>query len=258
MLVPWLLCAIALTGAVGLTMRFLRRRRHRRAGRESLAGVLSLCLVVACLVASAAVVVLDLLDDASKDLPVTAQGPSAPADYHAATAPLDTPAPDFTLPRLDTGKPLHLADLFHRRPVVLIFGSFGCGYFCGRLDQVRKLQEKYGGQVDFLFVYINNQHPEPAPLQAVLADPAMPPDAPVNRLARIRAGMRYFGLSLTCVVDRDDDRVQQAYHAFPARLVIVDRAGKVAFDSGSILSSGLNPTGAAAWLAMHTTPTKTL
>ncbi len=140
---------------------------------------------------------------------------------------------------------------------MLIFGSFGCNYFCARLDQIRQLQKKYGDEADFLFVYINNWHSEPEPLQAVIADTDAPADAPVNRLARIRAGMRYFDVPLTCVVDTDDDRVQNAYDAFPARLVIVDRADKIAFDSGSIVSSGLNPEGADAWLELHTGPTKT-
>jgi hypothetical protein len=39
--------------------------------------------------------------------------------------------------------------------------------------------------------------------------------------------------------------------------VIVDQADKIAFDSGSIVSSGLNPDGADAWLELHSRPTKT-
>jgi cytochrome oxidase Cu insertion factor (SCO1/SenC/PrrC family) len=259
-LAQWILCGIALPGALGLALWFFRRLRRRRAGPETIMGVLSLCLVVACLVASAATAILDRLDEANKESLVNSPGPLTAADYNprpAPTMPVNTPAPDFTLPRLDNGVPVHLADLLHQRPVVLIFGSFGCNYFCARLDQIRQLQKKYGDQAGFLFVYINNRHSEPEPLQAVMADADAPFDAPVNRLARIRAGMQYFDLPLTCVVDADDDRVQDAYDAFPARLVIVDQADKIAFDSGSIVSSGLNPEGADAWRERHTGPTKT-
>jgi hypothetical protein len=121
---------------------------------------------------------------------------------------------------------------------------------------LQELQERFESRAEFLFVYINNHHPEPEPLQAAVADENAPSDAPVNRLARIRAGIVYFGLSITCVVDADDEQVQEDYHAYPARLVIIDRSSKIAFDSGSILSSGLNPSGAAAWLEEHTTPTR--
>lgn len=169
---------------------------------------------------------------------------------------LGSAAPDFTLPSLDTGHLVHLADLLQHKPVVLVFGSFGCAYFCSRLDRVKDLQQRYGDRADFLFVYIDNQHAEPEPLQSAIADANAPLDAPVNRMARIRAGLEHYDLSLPCVIDSKNNKVQHDYNAFPARLVIVDQKRTVAFDSGSVLQSGLNPTGAAAWLEEHTSTTK--
>jgi cytochrome oxidase Cu insertion factor (SCO1/SenC/PrrC family) len=256
MLAQWLPYELALLGVLALGPWAYGRLRRRRAALSSLAEVLSFCLAAACLIASVAIVVLDRLDDARKEQSANSHGPITAADYHAIIMPLGIPAPDFTLPRLGGGVPVHLADMVRQRPVVLVFGSFGCADFCSRLDKVRELQERYGSRADFLFIYINNRHPEPESLQKVMADATAPPDAPVNRLARIRAGMGYFGVRLACVVDTDDDRVQHEYDAFPARLVIIDKKSKVAFDSGSILFSGLNPAGAAAWLEKHTTPTK--
>jgi cytochrome oxidase Cu insertion factor (SCO1/SenC/PrrC family) len=253
----WILCGTALLGILGLALRSFRRLPRRPDGRESIVAVLSLCFIMASLVTSTAVAILDRLNNASKaSLGNTQMLITAPVN-NAPASPVETLATDFTLPRLDNGAPVHLAALLRRRPVALVFGSFGCLYFCSRLANLRQLQEKYGDKIDFLFVYINNGHPEPDALQAVRADKDAAPDAPVNRLARIRAGMELFGVSMPCVVDAADDRVQKAYGAFPARLVIVDRTSKVAFDSGSILSSGLNPEGAAAWLELHTRPTKT-
>src|SRR5262245_33273156 len=43
----------------------------------------------------------------------------------------DTPAPDFTLPDLRTGRPVTLS-AFRGRPTVLIFGSFTCTLFCNQ------------------------------------------------------------------------------------------------------------------------------
>lgn len=172
--------------------------------------------------------------------------------------PLGMTAPDFTLPNLETGHLVHLADLLRHKPVVLVFGSFGCAYFCSRLDRVKDLQERFGDRADFLFVYIDNQHAEPEPLRSAIADAGAPLDAPVNRQARIRAGLEHYGLSLPCVIDNKNNQVQQDYNAFPARLVIVDQKQTVAFDSGSVLQSGLNPTGAATWLEEHALTTKSI
>jgi hypothetical protein len=227
--------------------------------------VLSLYLIIACLAPVAAIAFLDWFAHATRKPsansqdPIRAadsQGPITGTDFHGRPMPIGTPAPDFTLPRLDKGPPVCLADLLRERPVVLIFGSFGCSYFCHQLGQVRQLQDRYEDRADFLFVYINNRHQEPNSLQGAVPDRNAPADAPVNRLARIREGMQHFGVSMTCVVDTGDDRVQLAYDAFPARLVIADQAGKVAFDSGTILNSGLDLAGAAAWLEEHTGPTR--
>jgi hypothetical protein len=165
-------------------------------------------------------------------------------------------APDFTLPSVETGQLVHLGALLQQKPVVLVFGSFGCAYFCSRLDRVKDLQQRYGDRADFLFVYIDNQHAEPEPLQSAIADVNAPLDAPVNQMARIRAGLDYYGLSIPCVIDSKNNKVHKDYKAFPARLVIVDQKQKVAFDSGSVLQSGLNPKGAAVWLEEHPSTTK--
>jgi hypothetical protein len=256
MLGNWIPYELALVGALRLGCWFLGWRRRRLFGFRSIGGTLLLCLAVASLIAAGAIAAFDQLERRWREGLVSAPHPIIAAASGADTFPAGTPAPDFTLPRLDNGAPVHLAELTRRRPVVLVFGGFGCGYFCARLDQVRQLQSRYGSQTDFVLVYINNRHPEPAALQAVVADRSAPLDAPVNRLARIREGMRQYGLSLTCVIDSADDRVQNAYQAFPARLVIVDQMSKIAFDSGSVLSSGLDTVGAAAWLQEHTCTTK--
>jgi hypothetical protein len=249
---------LALLGALGLGAWFIGQRRCRLSGRCSIGGMILLCFAVASLIASAAIAALDHVDNERRSGLASAYLKVTAADYRAKISPAGTQAPDFTLPRLDNGASIHLADLTRRRPVVLIFGSFGCDAFCARLDQVRQLQSRYGSLADFMFVYIkDNRHPDPKSLQAVVADPSVPPDAPVNRLARIREGMRQYGLSLACVIDTADDRVQNAYHANPARLVIVDQANKIAFDSGSITVKGLDLGGATAWLQEHTSPTKT-
>jgi hypothetical protein len=127
-------------------------------------------------------------------------------------------------------------------------------YFCGQLGRVKQLFEAYRGRAEFLFVYISGHGELPPPLRSVVADPSAAVDAPVNRLARIRAGVRHFGVAIPCVVDEEDTRAEQAYQASPGRLFIVDQGGLIAFVSGPVDRSGLALSGAAAWLEAHTSP----
>jgi hypothetical protein len=70
-------------------------------------------------------------DSASDEAPPPVTVPSIAVDAMKAmlaaegTLPRGTAAPDFTLPDVRTGQPVRLASFRGRRPVVLVFGSFG-------------------------------------------------------------------------------------------------------------------------------------
>lgn len=175
----------------------------------------------------------------------------ASSRFFGRLIPAGTPAPDFILPCATDDSRIHLADLLEHRPVVLILGSFGCDYFCFRLDQVKELHQRFGDRAEFLFVYIDNNHPEPdLPLDPLDAFEAHPPHTR-ERLARIRAGLKFYDLRFPCVVDTADNQVQKDYEAFPARLLIVDRGGKIAVDTGTVIQSGLNLAEAESWLELQ-------
>ena len=221
----------------------------RFALRLAVVGVVAVGLGIGCLVAVRAV----LTPPADTRLADT-NFPSTPTRDRLRKLPVGAPAPDFTLPALGDGKPVHLADLIGRRPVVLVLGSFRCSYFCHRLDVVRELYTRFKPRAEFLFVYIDNEHrgAEPEWLKEIETDPTADVDEPVNRLPRIRAGMEHYRLDLPCVDDFDAKKALQAYDASPAKLVIIDRDGRIAYDSGVVTNSGLNPSAAADWLEQHT------
>jgi hypothetical protein len=150
-----------------------------------------------------------------------------------------TPAPDFLLPKLVDKKMVRLGDYCGKKPVVLLFGSFGCNVFCEQFEPLKALHQKYRDRAEFLFIYITEgPHPDPLP----------PPANPEDFQARIRRGLRHFGLPFICLLDNPDARVQTAYSVFTQGLIIVDRRGRIALDAGVGLPSGWNLEEAEALL----------
>jgi hypothetical protein len=117
---------------------------------------------------------------------------------------------------------------------VLAFGSFGRTAFCEQIPQLRRLHQTYGDRAEFLFVYIREPpHHLPEALQRLAGDAAAPTDREAKRRWLLRAGLEHFRLSFPSLLDSDDARVEGLYHAWPKRLVLVDRAGRVVLDSGN-------------------------
>jgi hypothetical protein len=104
-----------------------------------------------------------------------------------------------------------------------------------------KLLEKYSDFAEFLLVYTDETemttgsryHELPEPLR----ESAEPPDAPQgSRLRleqRVRAGKEHFGLQMPCLIDNEQREVKMLYHVGAKRLLIVDKTGHIAFDSGN-------------------------
>jgi len=145
-------------------------------------------------------------------------------------APVSTgaTAPDFTLPEVRDERPVRLSD-FRGRPVVLIFGSFGCNLLCEQAADLERLHARFKHRVPFLFVYVT---------EAPHANDALPPpyggagaaDPVKAQRERIRRGLAHYGLTMPCVEDRDNEAVA-AYGAYPRRLVVVDAQGRVSYDA---------------------------
>jgi hypothetical protein len=53
-----------------------------------------------------------------------------------------------------------------------------------------------------------------------------------DRFAAARAGVERLGLTMTVVVDGMDDAVSEAFAAWPERIYVVDRDGRIAYAGG--------------------------
>jgi hypothetical protein len=226
-------------GLVGATAALLRRRPGAK-----VLPLLSLCLAVAFVGAPAVAVLID-----ARGASASGKGQFLPFPNFIDPGAVGSAAPDFALPRLSDGKMVHLHDLVGRRPVVLVFGSFSCDLFCTRLDRLRDMYERFGGKAEFLFVYTRNAlHPLPAVLRDALQQEGRTADSPEGRRVLARTGMNAFHFPIPCVMDGEHGWVCDDYAAFPQRLLILDRAGRIALDSGRGLPGGLNLRPAAEWL----------
>jgi hypothetical protein len=142
-----------------------------------------------------------------------------------------TPAPDFSLRALADQRSVRLSDYRGKKPVVLVFGSFGCDVFCSQLARLAKLYDRYKDRAQFLLIYV---------AEGPHADPLPPPQGPEDVLGRIRRGLRHFKVPFTCLVDEPDSSVQDAYSVLTQGLIIVDQNGLIVLDSGAGLPSGWN------------------
>jgi hypothetical protein len=225
-----------------LPLRALLSCLCRRRGLATL-GILLGCLPVA---AAVAVVTEEALEARRRALVLAGGGPGGPGVPAPMTPVMSGKAarvfqqteglppgrepPDFTLP--DTsGKAVTLSSFRGKRPVVLVFGSFGCNLFCDSLGWLCRLRDASRGRAEFLFVYVSEAPHNSTPLPKA-ARPIPSPTGEDARLQRVRWYEEEGGGDLRWLLDGADERVEELYGAWPRRLVIVGIDGRVVFDAG--------------------------
>ena len=214
-------------------------------------GLTTLAILLVCLpVAAAVAVVADEALEASRLAQLVAKGaPTMPEWWTPAVSAKMArirrgsdsllrgwQAPDFTLPDA-AGKPVTLSSFRGRRPVVLVFGSFGCNLFCDSLAPLRRLHSEFKGRAAFLFIYISEALHGSTPLPKA-ARPIPPPDGDHAHRQRLLWYEEETSSGLRWLLDGADERVEELYAAWPRRLLIIGTDGRVVFDAGHGLGQG--------------------
>jgi hypothetical protein len=148
---------------------------------------------------------------------------------------LDESAPDFTLKTSDGKEEITLSKLVGPKPVVLIFGNFTCGPFRSHSGNLEKLFRRYKDRAQFVMVYVREAHPTDGwrmESNDRLGVTTRQPRAYEERVEVAQACGRALGLGFPMLVDTLDDAVGGRYSGMPARLYLIDGAGKVAYKSG--------------------------
>ena len=174
----------------------------------------------------------------AKDSPLTfADIQNAPLYRNLATPDLieGDYATDFILSRLDTDEgTIQLSSLLHRQPIALIFGSYTCPPFRRQLDVLSRIYDEYCDRVTFLLIYIKEAHPEDGWVLIENRDEGIaiidPTDAGEREAVAATCVLRT-SVRIPVLVDPVDNSVARAYGAWPDRLYLIDKDGRIVFQS---------------------------
>lgn len=124
------------------------------------------------------------------------------------------------------------------RPVVLVFGSYTCPKLRTSAAELKRIAETYHEQVDFRLVYISEAHPgggTESTWQSTINQKEGIELAPARTLAEKQDHatlcLRKLTLPWAVQVDGMDAAAERAYQAWPSRLYIVGRDGRVAYQT---------------------------
>jgi len=124
------------------------------------------------------------------------------------------------------------------KPIVLVFGSYTCPKLRGSAADLKRIAEEYRGRVDFRLVYIREAHAE-ASAESAWQSTINAREGVALTAARSMAEkqdhaalcLRKLDLPFPAVVDGLEGPAEAAYQAWPSRLYLIGRNGKVAFNT---------------------------
>lgn len=102
------------------------------------------------------------------------------------------------------------------------------------MPDLNKLYDQYQGKVDFLVVYITEAHPSDVwQMPSNLRDKVVfaSPRDQEERGNVAGTCVRKLGIKIPAVLDEFGNSTEAAYTAWPDRLYLIDRSGKVAYKS---------------------------
>ena len=137
---------------------------------------------------------------------------------------LGAPAP--AIQSLDLARPA--------KPLVLVFGSYTCPKLRYSAADLKRAWAEFHDRVDFRLVYIREAHAD-GNWQSTINQKEGIDLPPARNLAEKKADaelcLRKLSLPFPFVVDSMEGTAEKAYHAWPSRVYLVGRDGRVAFDS---------------------------
>lgn len=97
------------------------------------------------------------------------------------------------------------------------------------------MQKKYENQVAFYVVYIREAHPTNGNLGAANQQEGIRFEQPTTLESRLKIAQEMcekLEISIPCLIDGIDNRVGTAYEAWPDRLYLIGKDGRIVFKGG--------------------------
>ncbi len=143
-------------------------------------------------------------------------------------------APEFRLEKLSpegrrSGEQVSLSD-FRGRKVALLFGNYTCPIYRGQLDSFADAYRLHGDRIEFLTVYVKEEHPEDGWQVGINHDQCVIYTQPetLDQRAAIAADLiKRHSISIPVVMDGMDNAVCTQYNGSPERLYLLDESGVV-------------------------------
>jgi hypothetical protein len=147
-------------------------------------------------------------------------------------------APDAMLLSLDGHTRVRLSERFGRVPVVLVFGSFTWPPFRRSVERLNRIFSNYRHRAEFLGIYIKDAHPTDEWFMASNHKERddvcyAQPRTTAERVAIARDFVNRYRFALPLAVDPIENGANDAYAAWPERLVIVGEDGRIAYKGGT-------------------------
>ena len=170
----------------------------------------------------------------AKEMVAALAAPEAAAPPAEPASPLvGHAAPDVALHWTD-GRETRLSAL-RGTPLVLMIGSYTCPQLRHGAPEVNRLYAEYQGRARFLLAYIREAHPAGDGWQSTINERqgVSLPEAKtlVERGEHAAVCRRELKIPYEAAVDGLDGRIETAFAAFPSRVFVIDRTGKVTFSS---------------------------
>ena len=131
--------------------------------------------------------------------------------------------------------PIAGLDLTHlSKPLVLIFGSYTCPKLRSSAAGLLSTYEKYATRADFRLIYIREAHDEGQWQSSInqREGVSLPPARDLaDKKAHADLCVRKLGIPFPVMVDGMDEPAEKAYAAWPSRVYVIGRDGRVAFNS---------------------------
>lgn len=134
-------------------------------------------------------------------------------------------APDFSLKALNGSAIVKLSDFREKKPVVLIFSSRTAPSLRLQITNMEQIYQQYKAKTEWYLVYIREADP------ADRANEANQPETMEERMTAARNLYRDGKISFPVLIDDMDNKVEKAYAAWPERLYVVDKKGKIVYKS---------------------------